>query len=448
MKLLHLDPLGGASGDMFFAALLDLGAPLDKITECLQQLPLSQKFKIELDTKVNRGFEGQQLHVKLLQGNTWISPEAMPAHSHDHHHDHDHAHHGHDHHHDHDHDHHHEKGQSEDHAHSHSHSKEHVHDHSHGHYAAIRDMLKNSTLPANAKDLALKVFHNLAVAEGKVHGKPPEQVHFHEVGAVDSIIDIVGTCLALEFLEVDQITSSAVGLASGYVDCAHGRLPLPAPATAWLLKGIPTFQTGETKELCTPTGAALLSTLADFKITGSVKVLLDIGMGLSHRTPKMAPPFLRASLYELEQEKEGLQQDVIQRLSCDLDDMPPEYFTHLRELLENAGALDVSLVALQMKKNRPGTELRVLCHQKEAEDLVSIMLKDSTTFGVRREWVMRDVLPRSMSQLETPWGEVRIKLSNWAGQKKRHVEFEDVAKLCQQHKLSWREVMDWIAAQD
>lgn len=435
MKLLHLDPLGGASGDMFFAALLDLGAPLEKITDCLQKLPLAQEFRIDVETKVNRGFEGLQLKVRLKEGKDWISPESMPSHSHDHshEHDHEHSHHPHDHHHDHDHS---------------EHTHAHHHDHSHHDYAGIRQMLEKSSLPEKAKKISLKVFHQLAVAEGKVHGKPAEEVHFHEVGAVDSIVDIVGTCLALEFLEVDQITSSAVGLASGYVDCAHGRLPLPAPATAWLLKDIPTFQTDEKKELCTPTGAALLSTLADFKLTSSVKVLKNIGMGLSHRTPKSAPPFLRASLFELQSEKTELQQEVIQRLSCDLDDMPPEYFTHLRGLLEKAGALDVSLISLQMKKNRPGTELRVLCHHADAETLLSIMLSDSTTFGVRREWVMREVLPRKMAELETPWGVVRIKEAEWQGQKKRHVEFEDVAKLCLQHKLSWREVMDWIAAQN
>jgi uncharacterized protein (TIGR00299 family) protein len=426
---------------MFFAALLDLGAPLEKISDCLNQLPLTQKFKLELTTKVNRGFEGLELKVQLWHGDAWVSPESIPGHSHDHEHSHDHHHH---HEGEHSHKHHHQG----DHGHSDSSSKKQVHDHSHHHYAAIRDMLEKSTLPSKSKEMSLKVFYNLAVAEGKVHGKPPEQVHFHEVGAVDSIVDIVGTCLALEFLEVDQITSSAVGLASGFVDCAHGKLPLPAPATAWLLKGIPTFQTDEVKELCTPTGAALLSTLADFKMTNSVKVLENIGMGLSHRTPKSAPPFLRASLYQLEGEKDGLQKEVIQRLSCDLDDMPPEYFTHLRDLLEKAGALDVSLISLQMKKNRPGTELRVLCHHEDADSLVSILLKDSTTFGVRREWVMREVLERSFSSLKTPWGEVRIKQAEFDGQKKQHVEFEDVAKLCQEHKLSWRDVMDWIAAQD
>lgn len=420
MRILHFDPLGGASGDMFLASLLDLGVPITHIEEELGKLKLDQEFKLECQTKVNRGFEGKELKVKLKQAGEWIAPESMPAHSHDHSHSHSH-----------------------DHDHSHGHSHSHDHDHSHHSYAQIKKMLEASALSKKAKTYALDVFKNLAQAEGKVHGKPIEEVHFHEVGAVDSIIDIVGSCLALEYLNIDKITSSAIGVAKGKVHCAHGDLPLPAPATAWLLKGIPSIQTSEEKELCTPTGAALLATLADFETDSQVRTLQDIGMGLSHRTPKSAPPFLRATLFDAPS-KGGLQKEMIQRLSCDIDDMPPEYFSHLRTLLEQAGALDVSLVSLQMKKNRPGIELRVLCHEAKAEVLVDILMSDSTTFGVRREWVMREALPREMKTVESPWGPVAVKTGEWKGELKQHVEFEDIAKICKEHELSWTKVMDWV----
>lgn len=408
MKILHLDPLGGASGDMFLAALIDLGAPLDKLFVELKKLNLSQEFKIEVLQKVNRGFEGKQVNVILNHNCEWVSPESLLAHEH---------------------------------------SPRRDHSHHHNDYASIRKMLEKSELPERAREMALKVFYNLALAEGKVHGKPPEEVHFHEVGAVDSIVDIVGTCLAIDLLDIQKITSSAIGVASGRVNCAHGMLPLPAPATAWLLKGIPSYQTGEEKELCTPTGAALLSSLASFAPDQSVKVLENIGIGLSHRTTKSVPPFLRATIYNSDSNASSFEKDMIQKLSCDLDDMPPEYLTHLRSLLEEAGALDVSLVTLQMKKNRPGIELRILCREESADALIAILMNDSTTFGVRREWIMRETLPRKMEQLKTPWGEVAVKVARWDGQEKRHVEFEDVAKLCKGHKLSWRQVMDWISAQ-
>lgn len=454
MLHLRLDPLGGISGDMLLATLVDLGAPLNAIIHELQKLDLGQDFRVESEHTTNRGFAGLRLKVQLKHDGTWEAPEHQHAHE---------AGHSHDHTHEHSHDPTHETGHS--HGHGHQHSHDHEHSQEHRTFSMIESMLKGSHLPPNTIQKAIEVFHELALAEGAVHGKPAQDVHFHEVGAVDSIVDIVGSCYALELLGIDSISSSAIGIANGQVLCAHGQLPLPAPATQRLLIGCPVVHQNETRELCTPTGAALLKALASFSSPPAGLIAQKVGMGLSHRTPRSAPPFLRGTLYQESHDdltpnsdhdgqeldilndfaqEHDLKQETVSRLSCHIDDMEPEYLPHLQKLLLESGALDVTLTPCLMKKGRSGHELSVLVREELASTCLDLILKHSSTFGCRHERIERFVLKREMKSVETPWGVVNVKISNHSRWAKYHIEYDDVAKISQREGLPWHHVLDFV----
>lgn len=429
-KALRVDPLGGASGDMFLAALVDLGADFQKIEEDLQSLFSEEKFKIIAGQEVNRGFSGIRLKVRLEKDGEWVAPEES-------HHGHskDVSHHSH-HHQD-------DKG----HNHSHHHHGDLDDGHSHHHHRdlkEIRKMIVQSGLPSRVKERAVAVFEVLAEAEGKVHGKDPEDVHFHEVGAVDSIVDIVGSCLALDQLNIDEIYVTSIGLAQGSVKCAHGILPLPAPATQLILEGCALVYHEESRELCTPTGASLLKALGKFSPPSGIWRSVSVGMGISHRTPKKAPPFLRMTLLEQENQNEGLDRDEIVRLSFDIDDMPPEYLAPVTSELMEMGALDVSCTSLSMKKGRVGTEVRILGPVSLKSDLMEKVFKDTSTFGLRVETVERAILPREMTEVESQWGKVRVKRSLSDAFPKEHIEMEDVLEISRHHGVSVSSVLDSV----
>lgn len=402
-KSLRVDPLGGASGDMFLAALVDLGADASRIESSLRTLNLDERFRLRVEGEVNRGFSGICLKVQIKDGSEWVAPEAQQV----------------------------------------SHQKGHHH---HRHFGDIRDIIENSNLPSRVVKRAVAVFRVLAESEGKVHGKEPEEVHFHEVGAVDSIVDIVGCCLALEELDIDEVFVTAVGVAQGSVKCAHGVLPLPAPATQLILEGCPVVFHPEEKELCTPTGAALLRALGSFEPPKGSWVARGVGMGLSHRTPKVAPPFLRMTLLEKVQTEEGelFQRDEIYKLSFDIDDMSAEYLAPIKADLMESGALDVASLSLNMKKGRLGCEVRVLCREQEKDRLLDGILKHSSTFGVRIEKVERAVLAREMREVETEWGKVRVKVSTSERYPKEHIEMEDVVALARKEGLRLDDVLEKV----
>ena len=423
--------MGGCSGDMFFATLVDLGAPLEKIQAEIDSLRLELKVNIETERDCPRGFAGLRLKVKVLKNESWMAPEAVEA-------------------------------NLEEQYHAEVMTLEILEPQAlppqehglvlkvsnqvqHRNFSDIQKLLANSSLAPRVKERAIKVFRILAEAEGKVHGKPADEVHFHEVGALDSIVDIVGSCCALEHLQIDEIYSTAVGVAQGHVHCAHGQLPLPAPATQHLLIGCPVVQQAEQRELCTPTGAALLKALASFNLPQGEMTPLAIGMGLSHRLPQVAPPFLRATLFKI---KEALAHPWIEEqllwISCDIDDMNPEYAPLLQERMLSAGLLEVNFAPLHMKKGRLGFEIRVLCQPSDRYKALDLLFSHSSTFGCRVESVQRFSLARKMETIPTPWGEVRIKRALGLSHAKVHIEFEDVARICRQENLPWTTVIDYV----
>lgn len=314
------------------------------------------------------------------------------------------------------------------HAHSHDHAV-HPHDHSHaapvnedtrwqaadhGHthgrnFQHIRALISNSSLSEGVKERSIAVFRRIAVAEGKIHGVPPEEVGFHEVGAVDSIADIVAACAGIEALEIDRVIASRLVEGSGFVDCDHGRFPLPAPATLEILSGIPVRQIEETGELITPTGAAILAEFATFFGPLPEMRIEKIGYGLGTRDSKPRPNVLRA-VVGVCAETPDAEIDEITQIETNLDDLTPELAGATMERLFAAGALDVFYTSAQMKKNRPGFMLTVLATEETASELARIILTETSAFGVRMDRKRRMKLRREFREVETPYGPVRIKL--------------------------------------
>jgi len=297
------------------------------------------------------------------------------------------------------------------------------------------------------KQKATAIFQRIAVAEGKVHGVPPEQVHFHEVGAVDSIVDIVGACIALELLGKPRILSAPPVEGTGWIDCAHGRFPVPAPATLSILgeRRIPLSQCAEPHELITPTGAALLAELAeDF---GPMRELVaeKIGFGLGQRDNETRPNVLRAVFGDssVETEQHDWQVDTIAVLQANIDDVNPELLGHFLDNALAAGALDVFYTPVQMKKNRPGVLLTVLCAASHADRFTEVILQETTTFGVRRSFTERRKLAREFDSVQTAYGEVKVKLGKLDGRIVQVApEYESCRKAAAQAGVPLRKVYE------
>jgi uncharacterized protein (TIGR00299 family) protein len=297
------------------------------------------------------------------------------------------------------------------------------------------------------KEKSIAVFLRIAEAEGKVHGLPPEQVHFHEVGAVDSIVDIVGGCIALEMLGKPQVLSAPVVEGTGWINCAHGRFPIPAPATLAILgtRGIPLSQCDEPHELVTPTGAALL---AEFVETfGPMRSLVaeKIGFGLGTRDNRTRPNVLRAILGTTASTASPLdwQTDTVAVLEANLDDINAEILGNFVEQALGAGALDVFHTPIQMKKNRPGVLLTVLCAEADADKFAELMLRETTTFGVRRHSAERRKLAREFTDVQTPYGKVSVKLGKLNGKILQAApEFESCKKLALETRVPLKAIYE------
>lgn len=400
MKTIYLDIFSGISGDMFLGALIDLGADFHRIEEELGKLGLDE-YHLHISRQARSGIEGTKFDVHL-------------EHEH-HHHDHDGDH---DHHHAHGHHHH------DDPAHEHGAAHQHAHhepeEHSHGRtFSDIKELILASRLTDWVKEKSVAVFHRIAVAEGKIHGHPPEQVHFHEVGATDSIVDIVGGCVALELLGKPRLIGAPVVEGTGWVHCAHGRFPIPAPATLEILsaRSIPVQQCEEPHELVTPTGAALLAELVES--FGSLRnfVPVKIGYGIGTRQNHTCPNVLRAVLGETQANRaRDWETDTITVLETNLDDVNPEFLGSFLEGALAAGALDVFHKPIQMKKNRPGVLLTVLCGESDSDRFTELLLRETSAFGVRRSTMERRKLKREVVTVKTPYGEVALKLGRLDGQ--------------------------------
>jgi len=339
------------------------------------------------------------------------------------------------------------------HSHEHAHEHEHTHDHEHGHahdhgraHADIRQLIAGSGLSEWVKTKATAVFHRLALAEGKIHGLPAEQVHFHEVGALDSIVDIVGACVALEFFGKPRVLASTVVDGSGWIDCAHGRFPIPAPATLEILaaRGVPISQCEEPHELITPTGAALL---AEFVETfGPMEGLAPerIGFGVGQRENKTRPNVVRAILgRSAVTAAHDWETDTVAVLETNLDDANPEWLGHFVDKAMAAGALDVWQAPAQMKKNRPGVLLTVVCAPAEADKFSEWILRHTSAFGVRRTLAERRKLRREFRAVQTPYGSVSVKIGKLDG----HViqtapEYESCKKLAEEKSMPLKAVYE------
>ncbi|RJP87089.1 MAG: nickel pincer cofactor biosynthesis protein LarC [Desulfobacteraceae bacterium] len=307
-------------------------------------------------------------------------------------------------------------------------------------YAAICRMIESCSLSPKVKSLSLAIFEKLAAAESKIHGCPKDHVHFHELGGVDAIVDIVGTCLCVEYLGLEKITASKIPLGSGFVDCAHGRLPVPAPATLAILKDVPVYGTNIPFELVTPTGAAIIATLAEGFGPMPDMVVSKIGYGSGTRHLETIPNLLRVIAGASPQAS-----DTVTIIETSIDDMNPEIYGYLMERLFAGDALDVNLIPVFMKKNRPGTLLQVLCHQQAREALIRIILTETTTLGVRYYTVERRLLAREAVTLETGYGPVKAKKVKTPDGAFRVVpEYEACREIAQKNNIPIRVVYEKI----
>jgi len=471
MKTLYLDIFSGISGDMFIGALLDLGVDARKLERELRKLKLEGyhlhvsrqhksaiagvKFEVHLAHDHDRDEVQYALPQEHCRGETACGQHLHETDPHDH---------GHDHH-------HHAGDQGEHHTHDHHHDSDHEHEHQHHDdqrtFTQIKQLITRSKLSPWVKRKSVAVFQRIAEAEGAIHGLPPARVHFHEVGAVDSIVDIVGACIALEMLGKPRVLAAPVVEGTGWVRCAHGRFPIPAPATLAILgaRKIPISQCDEPHELVTPTGAALLAEFVESFGPMTGLVAERIGFGLGTRDNHTRPNVLRAVLGRtgvapvsnsrssgrLKSETSATsarhnldwETDRVAVLETNLDDVSSEILGAFVESALSAGALDVFHTPIQMKKNRPGVLLTVLCAEAEADRFSEMILRETTAFGVRQTIAERRKLRREFTTVKTRFGPVTVKLGKLNGQVVQAApEFESCMKLATRKKVPLREVVE------
>jgi len=384
MNVLHFDSLGGAAGDMLLGAFVDLGIEAAALQEELSKLPIGP-FTIEAVRTHENHVAGTRLSVHI------------PEHDHP--------------------------------------------DHHGRRLGEIRKIIEKAALPDPVKTMSLAVFTRLAEAEARVHGTGIEEVHFHEVGAVDAMVDIVGSCLARHWLKIEAVSFSPLPLGHGMIRCAHGTFPSPSPATVELLKGFPVAYVDEPHELVTPTGAALLTAWRTLEQPPPGSRLLRTGYGFGQRKLEGRPNLVRATL--LETPAAGNAGDTCIVLECNVDDTTPELLGALSGRLLEAGALDVFTVPAQMKKQRPGVLLTVLCQPIDRESLLDLVFRGCTTFGVREHLTARTMLERRFAEVQTEYGPVKIKIGRWRGEDITFApEMEDCLRLARERNVSARTVYE------
>ena len=416
MRTLYLDCGMGAAGDMLMAALLELADDKAAFLEKMNGLGLPG-VAVSAAPAVKCGITGTHVAV-TVHGEEEVSCDVSPE--------------GHIHHHDRSHEHGHEHSHEHEHGHEHEH---HQHDHDHGHHhhtgmGEIRHLLGHLELPEAVRADAEAVYGLIAEAESHVHGAPVEEIHFHEVGTADAIADNAGVCLLMHRIAPQKVIASPIHVGSGNVHCAHGILPVPAPATAFILQGLPIYSGDIRGELCTPTGAALLKHfVTEFKEMPVMRTAA-IGYGMGKKD------FERANCMRVllgETEENGSE---VTELSCNLDDMTPEALGFVQEILFAAGALEVYTIPIGMKKSRPGILLTCMCRCNDKEKMVSLLFKHTTTLGIRESISKRYTLTRTMKEHETPYGVVHEKVSEGYGVCRGKLEYEDLAKIAREQGMS------------
>ena len=416
MKTLYLDCGMGAAGDMLTAALLELVPDREKVIGELNALGIPG-VEMVCEKAQKCGIGGTHMSVRV---HGVEESEEMHDHGHtheaEHHHDHGHMH---------------EAEHSNDHA--NTHEAGHVHHHHSGMHE-IEHVVRALPLSERIRKDILAVFGMIAEAESHVHGVPVTEIHFHEVGTMDAVADITAVCVLMDRLAPDQVIVSPVHVGSGQVKCAHGILPVPAPATAYILKDVPIYGGEILGELCTPTGAALLKYFASRFGAMPVMRTLAVGYGMGKKDFPAAN-CVRAMLGETEGAG-----DTVAELVCNVDDMTAEAIGFASETLLTAGALEVYTVAAGMKKSRPGTVLHVMCAESVKDKIVVLIFKHTTTIGIRENISRRFTLARSIQKIQTPYGEVRKKVSEGQGVTREKYEYEDLARIARERGMSIREV--------
>ncbi len=449
MRIAYLDCFSGISGDMFLGALVDAGVSSALLEKTVADLNLGARLEI---TSVNRsGITATKVDV-VVNGEKDMPREEfhaakMHAHKHESHaHDHEVA----------------PDSSPAGHHHEHSHEHEH-HDHAHPHAHGrslkdIRHIISHANISATAKQRATAIFEALGRAESKIHNVDLDTIHFHEVGSVDAIVDIVCAAVGSDSLAVDRWICSPLNVGGGTVVCAHGTFPIPAPATVELLKSrnAPIYSSGIQKELVTPTGAAIISVLADEFAPFPAISVQTTGYGAGYRDIEKHANVLRLTIGEANTttgaapfpkggcatKLSGCAVETISVLEATLDDMTPELFGSFIDQALAAGALDAYIVPVQMKKSRPGMLLSVLCRTEDRDRIAQLIFTETTTIGLRVRDEQRYVLPRRIVSVQTPWGDVRLKLATLDGTVANCApEYEDCRRLAAQHKIPLKQVM-------
>ncbi|MBE5958764.1 MAG: nickel pincer cofactor biosynthesis protein LarC [Lachnospiraceae bacterium] len=431
MKTLYIECNMGAAGDMLTAALLELHPDREEAVRKMNSFGI-EDVEVKAETTVKCGITGTGVRV-LVRGEEEHS-EDVHEHHHGHEHEQHHEHHSHenDHHHE-PHDEHHEH----EHHHHHHHNHEHTHEHHHHHHTGmdeIANIISGIDAPQKVKDDALMVYKLIAKAEAKAHGKDVQEIHFHEVGNKDAISDILNVCFLVNEINPDKIVVSPIHVGSGQVKCAHGILPVPAPATAHILRGVPIYGGRVRGELCTPTGAALLKHFADEFGNMPIMKVEAIGYGMGKKDFEDAN-CVRAMLGETEEAPKE-----ICELNCNIDDMTGEAVGYATSKLLEAGALDVFTTPVYMKKNRPGIMLTVLCNEEKKSEIAREIFACTTTIGIREHKCQRYELERTIEEMYTQYGKVNIKEVSGYGVRRRKVEAEDIMRIAKENGLSFNDV--------
>ena len=411
MRIAYLDCFAGISGDMFIGALVDAGVDPQVLHSATTALNLNATLRIE---KVDRsGISATKIHV--YEGSK-LADEDLDDHNHQQTRTHQH----------------HPKSQHQ-HKIGHTHEQDHSHQHSHGRsLSVIRDLINAATLAPAVKQLAVQAFELLGASEAKIHNVPIEEIHFHEVGAVDAIVDIVAASAGIHALAIDKWHCSPINVGGGMVDCAHGHFPVPAPATADLLRGLPTYSAHIEEELVTPTGAALIRALAPIFGPQPAMRVQHIGYGAGTRSPKDFPNVLRLSVGETTNATDT----AVTILETAIDDLSPQILAYVTERALALGALDVMSTAVQMKKGRLGTLLTILADDAQVPILEDLLLRETSTLGVRIHHERRSCLDRAHTTVVTPYGEIRIKLGSRNGEVFNAApEFEDCRAAAAKHNV-------------
>ena len=381
----YFDCFSGISGDMTLGAFINLGVPVEWLKDALSTIPLTG-FDISTTSIRRMGIHADQVTV-IDQENTASR-----------------------------------------------------------NYGQIKDLIENSPLVEPVKTRSLRIFEKIAAAEARIHDKKVEETHFHEVGGIDAIVDIVGAALCVAYLGSDRIVSSKIPLGKGFVSCRHGILPIPAPATLAILKGVPTYGTDISKELVTPTGAAIISSFADSFQDIPEMTVGKIGYGAGQRDLETIPNLLRIITGTEPDLNRGYQQDDIVLVETSIDDMNPEVFGFVMDRLFEDGALDVCWIPIHMKKNRPGTMVQILCRKEHREAIIDRLLTETTSIGVRYYEARRRILSRESQEVQTSYGTVRVKCIRYPNGATRMVpEYEVCKDIALKENVPIRIVYDTIS---